>query len=79
VSKLFIEDWRRKGFTYKTEFEGELYHLVKDRNDSSFRVEYNSRDIEQPRAVTATHDFAKTRPRTENYIQVSESRFESTR
>lgn len=68
VKKLYIEDWKRKSYTYKTEFEGELYHLVRDRQGSSFRVEHNIRDMERPRAATAVPNFTKTRPRPENYI-----------
>jgi len=45
MKKLYIEDWKRSGYTYRTEFEGELYHLVRDRNGANFKVEYNSLDI----------------------------------
>lgn len=41
VKKLFIEDWRRKGFSYETTFEGECYHLVKERERCRFHVEPN--------------------------------------
>jgi hypothetical protein len=32
VDKLFIEDWKRTGYNYKTVFEGETHHMVKDKN-----------------------------------------------
>ena len=48
MKKLYIEDWKRQGYSYNTAFEGEIYHLVKDRNASGFRVEYNTRDIKEP-------------------------------
>jgi len=59
VKKLYIEDWKRASFTYKTEFEGELYHLVKDRKGSSFRVEFNARDIQLPKTYVASPNFTK--------------------
>jgi hypothetical protein len=41
VKKLFIEDWKREGYSYETVFEGELYHLVKDKNATGFNVIFN--------------------------------------
>jgi hypothetical protein len=40
---LFIEDWKRVGYSYKTSFQGETHHLVKDINSTGFRVEENSK------------------------------------
>ena len=40
VSKLKIEDWKRKLPEYETSFMGEQYHLVKD--GFGYRVESNN-------------------------------------
>ena len=44
INKLYIEDWRRKGYGYDTTFEGEMYHLVKDRERSKYHIEKNERE-----------------------------------
>mgnify|MGYP006094320785 FL=1 len=49
VEKLFIEDWKRTGYNYKTVFEGETHHMVKDKNQPGFRIETNFREILQPK------------------------------
>jgi len=49
VKKLYIEDWRRKGWDYETVFEGETYHMVKDKGQTGFRIETNFREILEPK------------------------------
>lgn len=41
LKKLFIEDWKRKGYAYDTAFVGEQYHLVQNRNSSTMEVHKN--------------------------------------
>lgn len=33
INKLYIENWKRKPYIYQTAFEGEQYHLVRNRDD----------------------------------------------
>jgi len=32
ISRLFIDDWTRKGLAYETFFEGDEYHVVKNKS-----------------------------------------------
>jgi hypothetical protein len=52
VKRLFIEDWTRRQVGYDTVFEGELYHMVKDRDAPGFRIESNDREIQMPVPVS---------------------------
>ena len=35
LNKLHIVDWKRAGYPYETEFEGEEYHLISNHEDKS--------------------------------------------
>jgi len=35
LNKLHIVDWKRAGYPYETEFEGEEYHLISNHKDKS--------------------------------------------
>ena len=36
ISRLHLTDWKRPRFEYETEYEGEVYHLVRKRNEPGF-------------------------------------------
>jgi hypothetical protein len=35
---LYIDDWKRKKYSYQTAFEGEEYHLVKKANEPGYEI-----------------------------------------
>jgi len=79
VDKLFIEDWKRTGYNYKTVFEGESHHMVKDKNMPGFRIETNYREILQPKLhLDNTTDFHnKVARKDKDYTNtLNDSRFE---
>jgi hypothetical protein len=77
VKKLFIEDWKREGYAYQTAFEGELYHLVKHKGKTDLQVEFNQRNIPEPKPKSPTKDFNKMNERRQKLLSLNESRFES--
>ncbi len=38
ISKLYIENWKRKPYIYETAFQGEQYHLVRNRDDHLLNI-----------------------------------------
>lgn len=80
LKKLHIDDWKRASPAYKTAFEGELYHLVRDKNATGFRVESNDRQIMKTLKEGKVPIFEKQPPRPELFrIQSNESNFELNR
>jgi hypothetical protein len=57
-------------------FEGELYHLVKDKNATGFNVVFNQPTLNEPLKNSPVKNLAKMSPRREELLQVHEKRFE---
>ena len=79
VEKLFIEDWKRKGYCYETVFEGETHHLVRDKDKPDFRIETNFREVIEPKLnLHTTTNFEKKQPRKDKDVlqTLNESRFD---
>lgn len=79
VKKLYIEDWTRKGLGYDTVFEGELYHLVQDRNKPGFKIETNTREVVEFKMKPEKQpDFGKIKGRRDSdyTLSLNDSRFE---
>lgn len=80
IKKLFIEDWKRTGYGYETAFEGECYHLVKDRNDTNYRIQANHREVQEqsPALHNVTKFGTKVGRKTNDYLlSCNDSRFEN--
>ena len=76
MKKLFIEDWKREGYSYETVFEGELYHLVKDKNAKDFKIIYNKSWVVEPTKNSPIKNLSKMTPRREELLPLNEKRFE---
>jgi hypothetical protein len=48
INKMFIDDLKRQPHGYETAFEGEQYHLVRNRETSQFKIEVNQRMVGDP-------------------------------
>lgn len=46
MQKMFIDDWNRREFKYNTEFEGEAYHLIRDKKGPALEIVPNERILE---------------------------------
>lgn len=57
-------------------FEGELYHLVKDKNATGFNVVFNKPTINEPVKNSPVKNLSKMSPRREELLPLNEKRFE---
>lgn len=85
MEKLNIDNMKRPDYGYKAAFEGELYHLVRNREDSTFTIENNLRNSGDPRLPKLIKDpakmpFNKQKARDYKHLisELSESRFETS-
>jgi hypothetical protein len=77
ISRLFIDDWTRKGLAYDTFFEGDEYHLVQRKGAAGMEIVPNERDRRSPREeAKLTKPFEGYSPRSDKVMNLSDARFD---
>ena len=78
VNKLFIDDWTRKGLSYKTFWEGDEYHIVKQKGDGNgMAIVTNHLTAKSPREeAKITKPFDGYSPRPDKVLHLHDARFD---
>ena len=74
--KLYIEDWKRKGYAYETQFQGEEYHMIKE-NQNYLIMKNKQDDFMKSSANKTVSKFDLVPSRKEVLNQLNESRFDN--
>lgn len=75
IGKLTIENWKRRPYVYETAFEGEQYHLVRNREDHLLNIQKNEVSVDTAHKMVPRFD--KNTGRKEILLPLNEKRFMS--